>query len=360
MELLAQAVAIVEWLFAFARAVIVAAVFADPSTSRTLTATGRNGVHVVPVPDLLARALLSQIRRPAYPQQALRATISGLRIEPALGGLIAAFGGESGANTTAVFASVFPCLIELLTMPAFPFPLLGGVHVRSRLTALRPFRTDGGSTGSGSECFVSSAWDPRADVRRVKRGYECDIHMSVYSAERSSSSGTGTVQYIERWKSTNTFLMMTRGNIAGAPQSAAEGATDGATAMLSAVPFAPSTAVVGNPIVLPADLGRRWAAVTGDFNPIHVSALAAKLFGFRGTIAHGMCVLHQAMAQLPAPASQHGRGASNDFTEVDVVFVRPAFLSSTVSVRHKPSDGGTSLQVLTEDGSKVLIAATVR
>jgi hypothetical protein len=30
----------------------------------------------------------------------------------------------------------------------------------------------------------------------------------------------------------------------------------------------------------PADIGRRYARVSGDYNPIHLSALTAKLFGF--------------------------------------------------------------------------------
>src|SRR6266487_1403229 len=39
---------------------------------------------------------------------------------------------------------------------------------------------------------------------------------------------------------------------------------------------------------LPADLGRRYAAVSGDRNPIHLYRLTAWLFGFRRPIAHGM------------------------------------------------------------------------
>ena len=39
---------------------------------------------------------------------------------------------------------------------------------------------------------------------------------------------------------------------------------------------------------LPGDLGRRYAAVSGDRNPIHLYALTAKAFGFPRQIAHGM------------------------------------------------------------------------
>src|SRR3954453_17927317 len=39
---------------------------------------------------------------------------------------------------------------------------------------------------------------------------------------------------------------------------------------------------------LPGDLGRRYGAVSGDRNPIHMHSLTAKPLGFPGAIAHGM------------------------------------------------------------------------
>lgn len=39
---------------------------------------------------------------------------------------------------------------------------------------------------------------------------------------------------------------------------------------------------------LASDLGRRYARVSGDINPIHLHALSARAFGFRRAIAHGM------------------------------------------------------------------------
>lgn len=57
-------------------------------------------------------------------------------------------------------------------------------------------------------------------------------------------------------------------------------------------------------IPMPAGLGRKYASVSGDFNPIHLSTWSAKSMGFRRAIAHGMyskaiCLSHvlkQAMA----------------------------------------------------------------
>jgi hypothetical protein len=38
----------------------------------------------------------------------------------------------------------------------------------------------------------------------------------------------------------------------------------------------------------PVDVGRKYAGVSGDFNPIHLTRWTAKLMGFRKAIAHGM------------------------------------------------------------------------
>ena len=47
-----------------------------------------------------------------------------------------------------------------------------------------------------------------------------------------------------------------------------------------------------------ADIGRRYGAVSGDRNPIHMAALSAKLFGFKRAIAHGMWTNARALSCL--------------------------------------------------------------
>lgn len=54
---------------------------------------------------------------------------------------------------------------------------------------------------------------------------------------------------------------------------------------------------------LAADLGREYAAVSGDVNPIHLSALTAKATGFPKAIAHGMWSYARVMAALGRHAS---------------------------------------------------------
>ena len=83
---------------------------------------------------------------------------------------------------------------------------------------------------------------------------------------------------------------------------------------------------------LPADLGRRYAGVSGDRNPIHLYPLTAKALGFPRQIAHGMW--------------SHGplRGALEnrlpDAVRVDVAFKKPILLPGTVAFGSTPADGG--------------------
>ncbi len=49
------------------------------------------------------------------------------------------------------------------------------------------------------------------------------------------------------------------------------------------------------------DVGRRYAAVSGDRNPIHLHPLTARLFGFPRAIAHGMWTVARCLAAHGAP-----------------------------------------------------------
>ena len=73
----------------------------------------------------------------------------------------------------------------------------------------------------------------------------------------------------------------------------------------------------------PADIGRRYARVSGDYNPIHLSALTAKLFGFPQAIAHGLWNKAHTLADL----GEHLPAAN---IEIAVEFRKPVRLPSEV------------------------------
>lgn len=60
---------------------------------------------------------------------------------------------------------------------------------------------------------------------------------------------------------------------------------------------------------------RRYAKVSGDYNPIHIHSITAKPFGFKRPIAHGMYMLAKSMTKLEPNA-----------TYLKATFHRPALL----------------------------------
>ncbi len=73
---------------------------------------------------------------------------------------------------------------------------------------------------------------------------------------------------------------------------------------------------------LAGDLGRRYAAVSGDRNPIHMHSLTAKPLGFPSAIAHGMWTKARCLAALESRLP--------DAFAVDVRFRKPILLPTRV------------------------------
>ena len=82
---------------------------------------------------------------------------------------------------------------------------------------------------------------------------------------------------------------------------------------------------------MPDDIGRRYGAVSGDRNPIHLHSLTAKAFGFPSAIAHGMWLKARTLATL--------EGRLPDAFTVDVAFKTPVLLPSTIAITPSRTDG---------------------
>ena len=102
---------------------------------------------------------------------------------------------------------------------------------------------------------------------------------------------------------------------------------------------------------LPADLGRQYRAVSGDPNPIHTSRLAARAFGFRRPIIHGMWTHARLLAALQPRLP--------DTYAVEVSFARPVLLPNTVGAWWRPEDPGWVGAVTDPTGAKPYLTARV-
>jgi acyl dehydratase len=87
---------------------------------------------------------------------------------------------------------------------------------------------------------------------------------------------------------------------------------------------------------LASDTGRAYAAVSGDWNPIHLSAPSARLLGMKRAIAHGL-YLAARMVELAEPAAP-------DAVSWGVDFLSPALLPGTLAVAVRPGEapGGSA------------------
>jgi acyl dehydratase len=191
----------------------------------------------------------------------------------------------------------FPLQLALMSDRAFPLALPGFVHVRNRIDVIRPIRAD--------EPLDLEVWAERFATHRS--GATVDLCASV------AAGGN------EVWRSRSTYL--SRG--AKAPDGAPASDLD------------LSVGDLPRPVAtwrVPDDAGRRYAGVSGDVNPIHLSGLTAKAFGFKRAIAHGMWVEARALAALS--------GRLPEAMAVDVVFRKPLFLPSTVTLSTASVDGG--------------------
>lgn len=95
-----------------------------------------------------------------------------------------------------------------------------------------------------------------------------------------------------------------------------------------------------------ADTGRRYARLSGDFNPIHLWPITAKLFGFRRAIAHGLWSQARALAALDLS----GEGAS---AELDTRFMAPLLLPARPTLWAKQEGSAARFELRDAAGDRV-------
>jgi acyl dehydratase len=271
------------------------------------------------LPALFARAALSARGRSGdLPDTRLART--GVVVDPAqLADYARVCGFPLGDTLPVTFPHLlaFPLQVALMTDRSFPLALPGLVHVRNRIAVSR-------AVAAGEELDVE-VWAEQFAAH--VRGATVDLCASV------SAGGA------EVWRGRSTYLARGASAPAGAPD---------ADVRMSVGPLDRVAAQWR----VPADTGRGYAGVSGDANPIHLSSLSAKAFGFKRAIAHGMWVKARALAALS--------GRLPDAVDVDVTFRKPLFLPSTVTLSTAPVDGGWDLAVRNAGSGAEHLLGTVR
>ncbi|WJG10486.1 MaoC/PaaZ C-terminal domain-containing protein [Aliiglaciecola sp. LCG003] len=185
--------------------------------------------------------------------------------------------------------------MQLMLHESFPFALLGLVHLTNEIRQNAPINTQAkGRLVSGFGTFL-----------RHPKGISFTIESQFMLNDQIV------------WQSTSQFLAIDH-SIKSAKK--AQGAD------IDDLPEVAAQWVVG------ADIGRKYAKVSGDFNLIHLTDITARLFGFKHAIAHGMWSKARCLSEL----SDH---LAQPFS-CQVSFVKPLLLPSHVVMhqRQKPNE----------------------
>jgi acyl dehydratase len=219
----------------------------------------------------------------------------------------------------------FPLAVTLMVDPSFPFALPGLIHVANRITQTR-------ALGAAERLTLRVR---ASDLRAHPRGRQFD--MVTEAAVNGESVWTEASTYLRRERSPGNSPSPSKSE-SPPPPRAGEGRGGGLAA--SAI------------WRVPRNVGRRYAAVSGDINPIHLNPLAARLFGFRRAIAHGMWLTARCLAAL--------EGRLPDALTADVEFKSPLLLPSTVGFSSQPGATSRMIAVFHLSSSRPHLTGTIK
>jgi hypothetical protein len=201
----------------------------------------------------------------------------------------------------------------VFTSPSFPVQVLGLIHLRNTIYCYKPIAND-------SELSLHVECDC---MRETPIGQEFDL---VTRCE---------VKGVLVWEEVSTFLAR-RAAPGQRPTIERAGAAD----IKTTLPVAANT-------------GRRYSRVSGDFNPIHLSARTAGWFGFKQAVAHGAWSmarsLGEATSQLPSEPIR-----------IDTQFKLPMYLPSEVIYRCHREPTQLLLSLSSAKGDRMHLAMQVK
>lgn len=223
------------------------------------------------IPDLLSqygKAALGSVpvvggSRDATSLPAKGVEVSGVKVDVAN---LAAYTRVCGLRLsdtlplTYPFTLSFPLTMQLMLDPGFPFPAMGSVHLINEISSRRALRV-------GDELSIRSHAE---NLREHPSGLLVDVVTEIRTGDDDEPA----------WLQRSSMLSKRRTSL-----------TPAKDAPRPPRPEPPTASEIGDPTVVKSVTESQiaeYASASGDRNPIHVSRLGAKAFGFPNVIAHGM------------------------------------------------------------------------
>lgn len=213
-----------------------------------------------------------------------------------------------------------PLHMQLFVVKNFPVKVLGLIHLRNTIRVLAPV-------------------DERAPLRM--RVYFDTMRVTDFGQEydfTTSFEQNGAVV----WEEVST--MFARGN---------SGPKEGSKRPVIERSTHPENGVLTDTLEVSENTGWRYARVSGDFNPIHLTARTAQMFGFKQAVAHGMW----SMGRCLASASPR---IPNVKIQIDTQFKLPVYIPSQALARTWEVPGGADISMCTMKGDRLHLAMQVR
>ena len=186
----------------------------------------------------------------------------------------------------------------MLASRSFPVRVPGLVHVRNSITQYRRIADD----------LRPPIRARLAAHRDTRRGQEFDLITEV------------SVDGKLCWREVMTFLARRTRNRSTSSDKASSDMSN----------RSPGKGTVMATITTSPDLGRRYARIAGDYNPIHLSRLTAGLFGFPAAIAHGMWSLGRCCAEFYDVIQK-------DIVDISCNFKQAVLLPGRLELRKAPA-----------------------
>jgi hypothetical protein len=202
---------------------------------------------------------------------------------------------------TYIHAYIFPLHTQLLSQPEVPFPLPGLIHFANSIKQYRPLYI--------GETFSVTCKLGNLIAHDKGQAFEVLSYVAV-DGKRI-------------WEDTSIYLYKGK---------------EGIGSVLEWEQPVLQENCIKESWSLYQNLGFEFALASGDFNPIHLHPLTAKVFGFERHIIHGMWGAGKILALLEKRVPQ-----AFEFT---VLFKTPIYLPASVIFRHEKTEEGFNFDVV--------------
>ncbi|MFC6053109.1 hypothetical protein A6M14_13120 [Acinetobacter sp. Ac_877] len=224
-------------------------------------------------------------------------------------------GFKNNGYIPAIYLAVLSQSLQMhmMTQEAFPFAILGLVHIRNQVKQFR-------KVGVNEQLSLSCKF---GELKPHDKGVQFDF---------ITTAKVGNDVVVE---SLTTYLARQK--------------TTTRTSTKEVEAKKPEYQVVSE-WDISENTGRRYALTSGDFNLIHIHAITAKAFGFKQAIAHGMWSKAKALSNLSLP----------DAYEADVQFKLPMYLPSRVEFLTAQDGKETSFLIQNAKNKKPHVAGSLK